>query len=141
MAVQMADLLFVYGTLMKTSGHPMAVELQRHGRLVGEAVFTGRLYRVEDYPGAVASTNPGDRVYGELYELRDNKRVLAVLDRYEGCSADFAKPTEYVRRLGSVHVGETPFKAWIYLYNCPVRDGQRIASGRFVAGATQTGSI
>ena len=128
----MAEFLFVYGTLMKATEHPMAAELQRHARLVGEAVFNGRLYRLQGgYPGAVASADASDQVNGELYELTDAGRVLPVLDRYEGCDTESAQPTEYVRALGSVRAGGMPFKAWIYHYNYAVDGRERIVSGRF----------
>jgi gamma-glutamylcyclotransferase (GGCT)/AIG2-like uncharacterized protein YtfP len=138
----MAEFLFVYGTLMKATEHPMADELSRHARFVGGAVFNGRLYRLQGYPGAVASADAGDRVHGELYELTDAERVLPILDRYEGCAAGAEQPTEYSRELRSVLMEETPFKAWIYLYNYAVDGRERIASGRYAdAPKPQSGSI
>jgi gamma-glutamylcyclotransferase (GGCT)/AIG2-like uncharacterized protein YtfP len=127
----MAEFLFVYGTLMKATDHPMAAELQRHARFVGDAVFNGRLYRLDGYPGAVASADASDQVHGELYELTAAGRILPVLDRYEGCAVGSPKPTEYVRELRSVHAGETSFKAWIYMYNHAADGWERIASGRY----------
>jgi gamma-glutamylcyclotransferase (GGCT)/AIG2-like uncharacterized protein YtfP len=128
----MVEYLFVYGTLMKAAGHPMAGHLARFARYVGPATFTGRLYRVGAYPGVVASDEASDVVHGELYELAAAEALFAVLDVYEGCSMDDPKPHEYVRVLGSVTTGAKPLKAWIYLYNRPVDKLTLIASSRFL---------
>jgi len=129
----MVEYLFVYGTLMKAAGHPMASRLARLGRYAGPATFTGRLYRVAAYPGVVASDEASDVVHGELYELADAEALFAFLDVYEGCSKDDPEPHEYVRVQCSVRAGAKPLKAWIYLYNRPVEKLTRIASGRFMA--------
>ena len=133
MAREPAEHLFVYGTLMKAVGHPMAGHLAHHGRYVGPARFTGRLYRVAAYPGAVPSGDSADVVHGELYELDDAAALFALLDVYEGCSPDDPQPPEYTRVRSAVSTGAKSAKAWIYIYNRPVEKLQRIASGRFLA--------
>jgi gamma-glutamylcyclotransferase (GGCT)/AIG2-like uncharacterized protein YtfP len=129
----MAEYLFVYGTLMKAAGHPMAVHLAANARHAGPARFRGKLYRVAHYPGAVASKNAADEVHGELYELRNPARLFEVLDAYEGCSPGDPEPTKYVRVLGSVNAGGSAVSTWIYLYNWPLDGLAQIASGRFLA--------
>lgn len=128
----MAEYLFVYGTLMKAGGHAMAAHLTRHGRCAGPATFRGRLYRVAAYPGALASAQAADVVHGELHELTHSDALFALLDAYEGCSADDPQPHEYIRVQCSVSAGAKPLNAWVYLYNRPVTGLARIASGRFV---------
>lgn len=128
-----AEYLFVYGTLMKAAGHPMAGHLARHASCIGPATFNGRLYRVASYPGVVASDDGADVVHGELYELTDADTLFAFLDDYEGCSPGDPQPHEYVRVQRSVSTGAKPTKAWIYLYNRPVEKLIRIASGRFLS--------
>jgi gamma-glutamylcyclotransferase (GGCT)/AIG2-like uncharacterized protein YtfP len=57
---------------------------------------------------------------------------LVTLDRYEECGPEDREPTEY-RRLRQTVVtssGES-VEAWMYIYNRPVADLQRIASGQF----------
>ena len=129
----MADHLFVYGTLMKAAGHPMAAHLAAHARYAGPAKFQGRLYRAAHYPGAVASENAADEVHGELYELVNPAKLFEALDAYEGCAPDDPLPTKYVREIGSVSTGAKSVRTWIYLYNWPVDGLVRIASGRFLA--------
>ena len=128
----MIEYLFVYGTLMLGVEHPMAKWLSQHSEFVGAATFRGRLYRVSTYPGVVASADPADRVTGDVLKLRNAAEVLPELDRYEACGAEFAEPTEYLRKQGTVTLASgEEIAVWIYLYNWPVDAKNRIASGTF----------
>jgi gamma-glutamylcyclotransferase (GGCT)/AIG2-like uncharacterized protein YtfP len=129
----MSNLLFVYGTLMRSYAHPMARLLSANADFIGEASCRGRLYRVKHYPGLVLSNDATDVVFGELYRLRAVDDLLREFDMYEACGEGFAEPTQYVRRtlpvtLADGSVGE----AWTYIYNWPVTDLVRIESGRFL---------
>ena len=78
-------------------------------------------------------------VFGELYRLRQPEELLREFDMYEACGEGFAEPTEYVRQmlpvtLGDGAVSEAWTEAWTYLYNWPVAHLPRIASGRFLEG-------
>jgi gamma-glutamylcyclotransferase (GGCT)/AIG2-like uncharacterized protein YtfP len=126
------EYLFVYGTLGRNVGHEMHHSLVCHAEYAGEAWFNGRLYRVAQYPGAVPSSDPGDKVHGELYRLRDAAALFGELDAYEGCGPDDSAPTLYVRKTATIHrPGREAVPAWIYLYNRDVSKLARIASGRF----------
>jgi gamma-glutamylcyclotransferase (GGCT)/AIG2-like uncharacterized protein YtfP len=130
----MLDRLFVYGTLMRGFEHPMAQLLSRGADLIGEARCRGRLYLVTHYPALVLSGDPADVVFGELYRLRAPDELLREFDMYEACGEGFAAPTEYVRQMLSVTLGdEVVSEAWTYVYNWPVGHLTRIASGRFLA--------
>ncbi len=130
-----SDLLFVYGTLMRGYRHPMAQLLSRSADFVGEARCGGRLYLVKHYPGLVLSDAADDVVFGELFRLRAPTELLRELDMYEACGEGFAEPTEYVRRMLPVTLGDGgSSEAWTYIYNWPVGHLPRIASGRFLAG-------
>ncbi|MGA7811142.1 gamma-glutamylcyclotransferase family protein [Bradyrhizobium sp.] len=129
-----SDRLFVYGTLMRGFDHPMAKLLSGHADFLGEASCQGRLYLVQHYPGLVKSDDPADIVHGELYRLRARDAVLRELDIYEACGEGFAEPTEYLRQMLAVTLADgAAGEAWTYLYNWPVTQLQRIASGRFLA--------
>ena len=93
----MRDLLFVYGTLMRGFDHPMARLLEQNADFLGEAHCAGRLYLVRHYPGLVDSDDPADRVFGQLFRLRQPRDVLAKLDDYEGCGEAAAPPHEFIR--------------------------------------------
>src|SRR6266705_1523969 len=125
--------LFVYGTLMRGFDHPMAQLLSRSADFIGEARCQGRLYLVKHYPGLVLSGDSADVVFGELYRLRAPDELLREFDMYEACGEGFAEPTEYVRQMLPVtSEGRSVDEAWTYLYNWPVAQLPRIASGRFL---------
>ena len=129
----MADFLFVYGTLRRACAHPMHAVLAADSRYVGIAHYQGKLYRVSHYPGVVPSSNPVQRVVGEVYQLLKPAQTLAELDRYEECSADFPAPREYRRVLQQVTLenGDS-VSAWVYLYNHSTDKLTAISSGDFL---------
>ena len=129
------DLLFVYGTLKRGARNAMAGRLARTAVFVGAATYQGKLYLVDDYPGAVPSRNVADRVRGEVWRLREPAEMLAELDEYEGCGQSFSPPTEYERRVEQVTLNNgEPLAAWIYLYRHSTDGLRRIESGVFVVG-------
>ncbi|MEO6841881.1 MAG: gamma-glutamylcyclotransferase family protein [Bradyrhizobium sp.] len=132
-----SDRLFVYGTLMRDFDHPMAQLLSRSADFIGQARCQGRLYLVKHYPGMVLSDTADEFVFGELYRLKQPEALLREFDMYEACGEGFAEPTEYIRRLLPVTLVDgadeaQAAEAWTYLYNWPVADLPRIASGRFM---------
>jgi gamma-glutamylcyclotransferase (GGCT)/AIG2-like uncharacterized protein YtfP len=130
-----SDRLFVYGTLMRGFDHPMAKLLSRSADFIGEASCRGRLYRVKHYPGLVLSDDASDVVFGEVYRLRQPAELLREFDMYEACGEGFAQPTEYVRQMLPVTLGDGAVsEVWTYVYNWPVAHLPRIASGRFSEG-------
>ena len=128
-----SDRLFVYGTLMRGSDHPMAKLLSRSADFLGAARCRGRLYLVKHYPGLVLSDDPAEIVFGELYRLRARDALLRELDMYEACGEGFAAPTEYLRDMLPVTLDDgSATEAWTYVYNWPLTGLPRIASGRFL---------
>jgi gamma-glutamylcyclotransferase (GGCT)/AIG2-like uncharacterized protein YtfP len=129
----MSDRLFVYGTLMRGFDHPMARLLSRSADFLSPARCRGRLFLVKHYPGLVLSDDPADIVFGELFRLRSAAELLRELDMYEACGEGFAEPTEYVRQMLAVTSADgIEGEAWTYIYNWPVAQLARIASGRFL---------
>jgi gamma-glutamylcyclotransferase (GGCT)/AIG2-like uncharacterized protein YtfP len=106
--------------------------LAQRADFVCDATFQGKLYKVEWYPGVVASDNAADRVLGEVYRPHDGD-VLARLDEYEGCGPGVTEPAEYIRRMATVRsAGGESVAAWIYLYNWPVDSLEYVPSGDFL---------
>ena len=128
-----SDHLFVYGTLMRGFDHPMARLLAANAEFIGAASCRGRLYLVRHYPVLVLSDDPADIVHGELFRLREVGALLREFDMYEASGEGFAEPTEYVRKMLAVTLADgTAGEAWTYVYNWPVTELPRIASGRFL---------
>jgi gamma-glutamylcyclotransferase (GGCT)/AIG2-like uncharacterized protein YtfP len=128
-----SDRLFVYGTLMRGFNHPMAKLLATNADFLGEATCRGKLYLVRHYPGLVLSDDVDDIVHGELFRLRACDELLREFDMYEACGEGFAPPTEYVREMFRVTLADgAASEAWTYVYNWPVANLPRIASGRFL---------
>ncbi|MHC2435692.1 gamma-glutamylcyclotransferase family protein [Bradyrhizobium sp. USDA 4451] len=128
-----SNLLFVYGTLMRGFDHPMAKLLAGNAEFLGSAQCRGRLYLVKHYPGLVVSDDPADIVHGELFRLREPEAMLREFDMYEACGDGFPPPTEYLRELLTVTLADGSVReAWTYLYNWPVVELPRIASGKFL---------
>ena len=128
--------LFVYGSLMSSAAHPMGERLRREARLVGEATIRGRLYRISWYPGVSETTDPEQRVHGELYALDHPARALAWLDAYEGIAPGSRESGEYTRLERPVRLdsGEE-IEAWVYLYRKDVSQLSLVADGRWVTHA------
>jgi len=111
----------------------MAKLLSRSADFIGEARCRGRLYLVKHYPGLVLSDDPSEVVFGEVYRLRARDALLREFDMYEACGEGFAEPTEYVRKMLEVTLDDGSLsEAWTYVYNWPVTNLPRIASGRFL---------
>ena len=114
----MTDLLFVYGTLLRSADHPMGRRLRREADLLGPATFRGRLYRIAWYPGVVDGADR-DIVHGELYRLADPDSAFAWLDEFEGVTrgaSNVTGPDEYTRTTRQVTARATAHVAWVYLY-------------------------
>ena len=134
----MSQYLFVYGTLCRNAGHPMHQLLARHAEYLGEGHFTGQLFRLGQYPGAMTSSDPKDKVFGELYRLRSPQPLLSRLDAYEGCAPSDPPPHQFARRRLRVHLdGGGQKTAWVYLLDRATPRYPRIASGRFVVSETE----
>jgi len=117
---QLFDQLFVYGTLRAGSGHPMHEVLAKAADRVCAATVTGRLVRVDWYPGLVLDSSAG-RVHGDLWRLRDFA-VLRALDEYEG--------DEYERRVVEVRRADgSTSAAFAYVFTAPADDLEVVASG------------
>lgn len=55
-----------------------------------------------------------------------------ITDPYKQCGEGFTEPTAYVRPPLPVRLDAGPIvEPWSYIYNWPVQESSRIASGRF----------
>ncbi len=127
----MSQLLFVYGTLLRRSPHPMARFLNERATYLGAAKIAGRLYNLGRFPGLVQG-EPGDWVFGDLYDLGDEAaRTLADLDRYE--NEESTPEALFERQLAEVIVADGATQsAWVWWFRGKVDPQQRIPSGRYL---------
>ncbi|HVX12961.1 MAG TPA: gamma-glutamylcyclotransferase family protein [Pirellulales bacterium] len=124
----MPDYLFVYGTLRASC---VPAELQGLvGSFVplGPATTAGVLYDLGPYPGAVFG---GDgQIAGEVFELPDDRRVLAALDDYEGFLPHDPQGSLYIRVRRTVALSDgRQLECWAYAYQDDVTGRQRILCG------------
>lgn len=131
--------LFVYGTLLNDSGHPMATCLKNQAVFIATGHLTGKLYEVDGYPGVIRTEGTNERVFGQIYKLDDDTRILDELDKYEETGVDFSEPCEYIREVVQVFddFGKV-FNCWVYVYNWPVDDLIHIPSGNYQVYLTKT---
>lgn len=131
-ASPMTEALFVYGTLKRVTGHPMARRLQSQSEYVGQASLQGRLYGLGSYPGLVLCGKAGSKVHGEVVRLSNPERCFPWLDEYEGCSSRYPEPWEFKRVIVPVLLASgMPVEAWVYFYQGPVSPARQIPDGRF----------
>lgn len=130
--------LFVYGTLISTDrgelGRDMRARLQQEAKSLGAARITGRLYDLGDYPGIIASANPDEQVWGEVYQLTHPHLSLLWLDEYEGVGdGNEIDDVEYERVLRPVTLAASNsiIDAWVYLWLLPVEERQLVPHGRW----------
>ena len=127
------EYIFVYGTLRRETGHLMYHILARYADFIGDGYVHGKLYEVGGYPGMKLSENPVEKVYGEVYRLRDPDYVLKVLDEYEECNENYPEPHEYTRIQVTVHLTDgRVLQAWAYEYNYPTDTLELIPSGNYI---------
>lgn len=127
------DLLFVYGTLRRGLDHPMHHVLAKHAEWLGPARCSGRLVDLGDYPAAYPDPAHPGTIQGDLYRLRNAPAVLAELDHYEECTADFPLPHEYERRRIGVALPDGRMaQAWVYAY-LGHASGVEVADGDYLA--------
>ncbi|GAB3707145.1 gamma-glutamylcyclotransferase [Spirosoma flavus] len=131
--MQDADYLFVYGTLRASFQNPFAQYLHQHSQYVGEGNFSGQLFDIGTYPGAIYQPDSGSFVRGDIYEIRQHKAELLLrLDEYEGIGATFEQPHEYIRVIVPINCAGETLRCWIYLYNFPSNELRVIESGDYL---------
>jgi gamma-glutamylcyclotransferase (GGCT)/AIG2-like uncharacterized protein YtfP len=135
-----SDCLFVYGTLMPHSRHPMASRLASESVSLGAATVCGHLYNLGSYPGVLPSDLPREKVHGTVVKLHRARHSLRWLDAYEGCGEHDTEPHGFKRVIigARLMVGRT-VNAWIYYYQGPLDNARRLNSGRYYPAKSLAG--
>ncbi len=119
--------LFVYGTLRNGFDLPLKKELASELEYIGKSEIKGRLYDIGEYPGAKPSTATDSAIKGDIFRLYHPRKVLKVLDEYEGYDSHDLDGSEYFRTKETVETADgKKLKVWVYWYNHPVIGKKRI---------------
>lgn len=122
--VQNPELVFVYGTLRRGGSNAFRMA---GAEPVSDGSITGRLYRIDWYPGIVLDP-AGDEIYGEVYAVGPEQ--LAALDAFEGVSAGEIEGSEYRRVQTTVVKKDSQIlTAWVWEWLGEVEESQRISDG------------
>jgi pyruvate carboxylase len=127
-----AEYLFVYGTLRRDCGNDLHRLIARNSDYIGMATYQGKMYQVADYPGIVTSESSSDVVVGELYLLSNTIKLLNVLDEYEEYDPTDEAKSLFVRKQVSVDMKGESFTSYAYVYNRPVDAETLISSGDYL---------
>ncbi len=124
--------LFVYGTLMKKCKPNQWSEfLHQNAVYLGEGITTGKLFKIDFYPGLVEDEN--GEVYGEVYLLKNEKEVLSRLDEYEDYFPENLKKSLYLRKIKPIYLkDEIVISSWTYVFNQSTENKSLYPNGRFV---------
>lgn len=97
----------------------------------GRGSIAGSLFDLGLYPAAVPAAE--GLVWGEVYEMADAAAVLAALDEIEGYRHDDPDRSLYLRQQADVALPDgSRARAWVYFYNAPLGQAQRIPSGDYL---------
>jgi gamma-glutamylcyclotransferase (GGCT)/AIG2-like uncharacterized protein YtfP len=135
----MADLLFIYGTLLPGHVPPAMRAVCARLRTVGPATLNGRLYDLGHYPGIVVGNH--GMVRGELVEVPD-RATWDALDRYEGCPREGESEGLFRRIRATATRGEDrqTVECWVYIYHRDLAHARPIEGGCWEAHCRQQGS-
>ena len=100
---------------MKRFDHEMSRLLRQSAKFVGIGSFTGHLYDLGAYPGAIYDPKSEIMVYGELYRLNELSAhtLLSMLDSYEGITG--SESDEYYRSVISISHRREVIESFVYI--------------------------
>jgi gamma-glutamylcyclotransferase (GGCT)/AIG2-like uncharacterized protein YtfP len=125
-----SERVFFYGTLMAGFDRRRRAGIDDKLTYAGRGSINASLFDLGIYPAAVP--DPGGRVRGEVYDVQEAPAVLAALDEIEGYTPEHPDSSLYIRSKVPVTLPDgTETTAWVYFYNAPLGQAQRIPSGDY----------
>ncbi len=126
------EYLFTYGTLQKEFDIPINKEISQYLKPITTGYFLGKLFEVDEYPGAIQTESDFYPIKGKIFQVTDSK-AWQLMDDYEECSDKFPTPHEYKREKIEIRTDEGKrITAWIYLYNYPTSKLTEIKNGDYI---------
>lgn len=135
------EYLFAYGTLLLENNSPPILLLKSNSQLVGDGFFYGLLYNIDNYPCAIISEDPENKVYGKIFKLHGGNSILDKIDKYEGIGSNFPQPNEFKRNIITAYSKNKQYQCWAYLYNREIENFQLIESGDYLKFLKESKSI
>jgi gamma-glutamylcyclotransferase (GGCT)/AIG2-like uncharacterized protein YtfP len=123
--------LFVYGSLLNHN-NAYAALLKNNSTLVGNGSFTGYLYDLGDYPGAIYQPDSSSRVFGSILLIHNIQEIFPVVDEYEGYGPNESQPNEFIRTIIPIHTAKGMIECHVYLYHLSVTGLLQITSGKYI---------
>ena len=129
-STQVSDCVFFYGTLLIEFGRIRRAGIESLITFVGRGSIKAALFDVGLYAAAVPADD--SQIWGDVYRMRDQATVLEKLDEIEGSITDHPDASLYTRVETPVTLedGRVEF-AWVYFYNAPLGQAERIISGDY----------
>ncbi len=124
--------LFVYGTLKWEMMDGVMPQLMPYLTFVANRYVKGKLFDVDDYPGAVPATSFQYKITGQVLQIKAGceKEILRLLDEYEGYNETDITGSLFRREKTTVYSSETENEeAWIYWFNKSTSGLTEIVSG------------
>lgn len=128
----MIQCVFFYGTLLTEFGRCRHAGIDRLLAFRGHGHIAGSLFDLGLFPAAVPSQE--GEVWGDVYCTPEPATVLARLDEIEGAVGTPEQPDAalYTRIQVPVTLDDgSSIDAWVYFYNAPLGQGERIVSGDY----------
>jgi gamma-glutamylcyclotransferase (GGCT)/AIG2-like uncharacterized protein YtfP len=111
-----------------------------NARYLGVATVRAKLYDLGEYPGAVRSQVPRDRIKGELYQLSEPADQLKELDELEEFYPTRPGKSLFVRRSVRVRLEDgNQSLAWIYLLNRKPQNARALRLGDYTLAHQSNG--
>jgi gamma-glutamylcyclotransferase (GGCT)/AIG2-like uncharacterized protein YtfP len=123
------ELLFVYGTLLD-AGNEFGRYLINNTTVITTGTFSGRLFDVGEYPGAIIELENDYSIHGSICKLNSPK-AFTILDDYEGFGDDQEQPNLFIRKILPIETADEIIPCWVYLYNLSVNGLTEITSGDY----------
>lgn len=123
--------VFVYGTLRRGERADLARSQKAFdAEFICKDEINGRIYHLGAFPGvkteAYDAFDPSaPRIIGEVFLIK-TPALMSILDHYEGYDEEAPDQGLYNRVEVRTKGG---YKVWVYTYNHPVTDEQRIETG------------
>jgi len=128
----MKDYLFVYGTLAEENAPREIADTVRKLKYVGKGFVFGRLYNLGKYPGAILEDKARHKIFGKIFELPSDRKLLNRLDAYEEFDPKRPAKSLFLRRQTSIsRPNRKKVKGWVYEYNGNVGARPLIENGRY----------